>query len=128
VSGHGAYAEPGQVSGRYAVWAGCPDNFCTVYRYDTRNGSRLRVPGDYQHVAYAPSVAANGDVYYGYARRGCGSAVQLQRFRQGVGSRSLDTLADGYDFRFSNTHGRHILFDRVRCSHGDFDVFAANAG
>jgi hypothetical protein len=128
VRGHGAYSEPGQVSGRYAVWAGCPDNFCSIYRYDVANGSRLRVPGDYRHVAYAPSVAANGDVYYGYAQRGCGSAVQLRRFRRGTGSRVLQTLGAGYDFRFSNTDGRRVLFDRVRCSRGNFDIFAANAG
>jgi hypothetical protein len=131
VRGHGAYAEPGQVNGRYAVWDGCPDNFCTVHRYDIRNGSLLRVPGDYRHVAYAPSVAASGDVYYGYAPyapRGCGSAVQLRRFRPGAGSRVLQTLADGYDFRFTSTDRRRVLFDRVRCSHGNFDIFAANAG
>ena len=128
VSGHGAYAEPGQVSGRYAVWAGCPDNFCSVYRYNIANGSRLRVRGDCGHVASAPSVAASGDVYYGYALRGCGSAVQLRRFRQGVGSRVLQTLAVGYDVRFTNTDGRRVVFDRVHCSHDNFDVFAANAG
>jgi hypothetical protein len=44
VRGHGAYAEPGQLDGRYAFWAGCPDNFCTVYRYDVVKGTRLR-PG-----------------------------------------------------------------------------------
>jgi hypothetical protein len=128
VSGHGAYAEPGQVSGRYAVWAGCPDNFCSVYRYDIAHGSRLRVPGNYGHVAYAPSVAASGDVYYGYAERGCGSAVQLRRFTPGAGSRVLQTLPVGYDLRFTNTDGRRVLFDRIRCSHGNFDVFAASAG
>jgi hypothetical protein len=131
VRGHGAYAEPGQVSGRYAAWAGCPDNFCSVYRYDIRSGSRLRVPGDYRHVSYAPSVAATGDVYYGYgpyAARACGSAVQLRRFRPGAGSRVLQTLAAGYDFRFTNTDGRRVVFDRVRCTRGNFDIFAANAG
>jgi hypothetical protein len=131
VSGHGAYAEPGQVSGRYAVWAGCPDNFCSVYRYDIQSRSRLRVPGDVRHVAYAPSVDASGDVYYGYApyaAKACGSAVQLRRFRRGAGSRVLQTLSHGYDFRFTNTDGRRVVFDRVRCSQGTFDIFAANAG
>ena len=128
VRGHGAYAEPGQVNGRYAVWAGCPDNFCSIYRYDIRTGSRLRVPGDYRHVSYAPSVAASGDVYYGYALRGCGSAVQLRRFRPGAGLRVLRTLAAGYDFRFTNTDGRSVVFDRVSCSQDNFDIFAANAG
>jgi hypothetical protein len=128
VRGHGAYAEPGQVSGRYAVWAGCPDNFCSVYRYDIRNGSRVRVPGDYRHITYAPSVDASGHVYYGYALRGCGSAVQLRRFKPGAGSRVLRTLAVGYDFRFTNTDGHRVVFDRVRCSQGNFDIFGANAG
>ena len=128
VRGHGAYAEPGQLSGPYAVWAGCPDNFCSIYRYDIRTGSRLRVPGDYRHVAYAPSVAASGDVYYGYALRGCGSVVQLRRFRPGAGSRVVQTLARGYDFRFTNTDGRRVVFDRVSCSQDNFDIFAANAG
>jgi hypothetical protein len=128
VRGHGAYAEPGQVSGRYAVWAGCPDNFCSIYRYDIRTGSRLRVPGDYRHVAYAPSVDARGDVYYGYALRGCGSTVQLRRFRSGAKSRVLQTLPLGYDFRFTNTDGRRVVFDRVSCSHDNFDIFAADAG
>ncbi len=54
--------------------------------------------------------------------------MQLRRFRPGTGSRVLQTLDVGYDFRFSNTDGRRVLFDRVRCSHGNFDIFAANAG
>lgn len=125
---HGAYAEPGQVNGRYAVWAGCPDNFCTVYRYDIRSGERVRVPGDYQHVNFAPSVDANGNVYYGRGLWSCGGQVKLMRFRPGTAPHVIVSLPQGYDFRFTSTDGRRVLFDRVNCSRDNFDIFAANAG
>jgi hypothetical protein len=58
VRGHGAYAEPGQVRGRYAVWAGCPDNFCSIYRYDIPTGTRIRISSPYGQGLYAPSVVS----------------------------------------------------------------------
>ena len=123
MSGHGAYAEPGQINGRYAVWAGCPDNFCTVYRLDVASGRTIQVPGDYQHATYAPSVAANGEIFYGRGLKSCGAGVKLMRYRPGGAPRLVAALPPGYDFRFTNTDGRQLLFDRVRCRDGDFDVY-----
>jgi len=128
VQGHGAYAEPGQVNGRYAVWAGCPDNFCTVYRYDLGGGRRARVPGDYGHVAFAPAVTSDGVVYYGRGLRFCGSEVRLMRYRPGTAPRVVASLAPGFDFRFATTDGRRVLFDRVSCAHGNFDVYSVRVG
>jgi hypothetical protein len=125
VRGHGAYAEPGQLNGRYAVWAGCPDNFCTVYRYDVVNGARIRVPGDYRHSVSAPSVTATGDVYYGRGLRSCGSQVTLMHYRPSASPNVVAALPHGYDFRFSTTDGKRVLLDRVSCEHGNFDVYAA---
>jgi Tol biopolymer transport system component len=124
VQGHGAYAEPGQVDGRYAVWAGCPDNFCTIYRYDLRSGRRIRVPGDYAHVVFAPSVTANGDIYYGRSLAYCGAQVRVMHYRPGTPPQVIASLATGFDFRFSTTDGRRVLFDRVNCKHGNFDLYS----
>jgi hypothetical protein len=128
VRGHGAYAEPGQINRRYAVWAGCPDNFCTIYRYDVTTHRRVRVPGDYRHAAFAPSVAAGGDVFYGRGLVACGADVKLMRYRPGATPHVVASLLPGYDFRFSSTDGRRVLFDRVSCDHGDFDVYAVRVG
>jgi hypothetical protein len=59
---HASYAEPGQVAGRWVVWNRCRENLCVVYRYDARTGTRIRVDGDYDHAAVAPSAAPNGVV------------------------------------------------------------------
>ena len=123
VSGHGAYAEPGQLNGRYAVWAGCPDNFCTIYRYDVLTGKRRRVPGDYGHSVAAPSVSRRGVVYYERGGLSCGSQATLMRYRPGSAPRVVATLAPGYDFRFSSASDRRVLIDRVSCKHGNFDVY-----
>jgi len=125
VRGHAPYAEPGQVDGRYAVWARCPDNLCSIYRYDIRTGLRIRISSPYGEVVYAPSVAANGDVYYGQGPGPCGSQVRFMRFRNGKETVVL-RLRTGYDFRFSSvarTAGRtRVLLDGGRCGRG-FDVF-----
>jgi hypothetical protein len=124
VRGHGAYAEPGQVNAGYAVWAGCPDNFCTVYRYNIRTRAVIRVPGDYKHVQYRSAVSANGDVYYGRGLYSCGGQVKLMRYRPGEPPIVLTTLPRGYDFRFMNTDGRRVLYDRGRCSGGGSDIYS----
>jgi hypothetical protein len=130
VRGHAAYAEPGQVSGSYAVWAACPDNFCSIYRYDIRTGGRLRIPSAYGRVLYAPSVAANGDVYYGLGPGPCGSDVTLRRYRRGRAATVL-RLPTGYDFRFSTVARiggqTRVLLDGGRCPEG-FDVFTVDPG
>jgi hypothetical protein len=130
VGGHGAYAEPGLLNGRYAVWAGCPDNFCTIYRYDIRTGTQKRIASNYGQVLFGPSVASNGDVYYGRGGRSCGSEVKLMRYRPGSGSRVVRSLPAGYDFRFTTTtqigDRQRVFFDGGHCPRG-FDIFAIRA-
>ena len=130
VLGHAPYAEPGQVSRRYAVWARWPDNACSIYRVDVRTGARIRIPSTYGSVVYAPSVAANGDVYYGLGPGPRGSEVKLMRYRRGRETVLL-RLRTGYDFRFSSVTriaGRtRVLLDGGRCARG-FDVLEVDAG
>jgi hypothetical protein len=132
VEGHAAYAEPGQIAGRYAVWARCPDNLCSIIRYDLTSGRALRVPNasSYTEPVYAPSVDTHGTVYYARSDLRCGSGVTLLRWRPGSPPAVLDRLPTGFDLRFSSTEsisgGTRVLFDRVDCSRKTADVYAVD--
>jgi hypothetical protein len=127
VAGHVPYAEPGQIAGPYAVWSTCRDNLCFVYRYDARDARRIRIDGGYGDGAYAPSVTATGDVYYARGRYACGSDVEIVRYRAGERS-VIARLPEGFDLRFTDTDGSRLLYDRVNCTHGDFDIYSIRVG
>jgi hypothetical protein len=128
VAGHGAYAAPGQVNGDWAVWSTCPDNVCRVVRLriSTHRTVAAPPPHGYRNWQVAPSVARNGDVYYGVSY-GCtsfrlvrwhGAAVTpVVRLPRGVaiGSTFVDDTAGGR---------ARVLYDRVRCGrHERSDVY-----
>ena len=121
VDGHAAYAAPGQVNGRYAVWIGCPDNHCRAYRYDMRTGRRAAMPllGGYAYSQFGPSVTRYGTVYYGNMRE-CGD-VRLVRWRHG----SVKTIlrfpphtAFVYSYAEDGPNPT-IYYDRVGCDRDD---------
>ncbi len=130
--GHGAYAEPGQIAGHYAVWSACPDNFCSILRYDLRTGRAVRapMPEAYSHTVYAPAVTAGGTVYYARGNLACGSGVTLMRWRPGSAPSILLRLPTGADLRFTSAHRRagrtRLLFDRVDCTRKRWDVYAVD--
>lgn len=132
VRGHGAYSEPGQIAGRYAVWANCPDNLCSVFRYDLRTGHVASAPNPdaYTHTLYAPAVDERGTVYYARGNLGCGSGVALMRWRPGTAPSVLVRLPLGIDLRFSSTTkragGTRVLFDRYDCARKTWDVYAVD--
>jgi hypothetical protein len=134
VSGHGAYAEPGQLAGRYAVWLACPDNVCSIYRYDIRTAQKIQVTkrAAYTTFYYAPSVTADGTVYYAEGARACGAHVSLVQFRPQRATRRIATLPPGYDLRFTSAiprpGGTRIVFDRVNCSSKHFAVYELRPG
>jgi len=121
VGGHAAYAAPGQVNGRYAVWIACPDNHCRTFRYDLVARRLIPMPplGGYAYWQFGPSVTRDGTVYFGNAR-GCAD-VRLVRWRKG----SVKTLlrfpphtAFVYSFAVDRPH-RTIYYDQVGCSRSD---------
>jgi hypothetical protein len=128
VSGHGAYAEPGQLNGRFAVWASCPDNACALYRLQigrrrpTRIASRI-----YGSADYAASVTRTGVVYYAEGRLGCGRQVRIMRSAPGRPPRVVAALPAGYDLRFTVAldapRETRILYDRVSCSTKRSDIY-----
>jgi hypothetical protein len=121
VDGHAAYAAPGQVNGRYAVWIACPGNQCRAYRYDIRTRERVAMPllGGYAYSQFGPSVARDGTVYYGNTRE-CGD-VRLVRWRNGSTKTILrfpphTAFVYGY---VEDGPRRAIYYDRVGCSRSD---------
>jgi hypothetical protein len=128
LGGHNPFVDAGQVNGRYAVWASCPDGACDVYRYDIKTRRHLKMPNKdrYQHPQYGPSVLADGTVYFGRSGSNCGSSVKLVRYFHGS-ARTLLTLPPGQDFAASyaaRSGGRvSVLYDRAVCSTRRFDVY-----
>jgi hypothetical protein len=118
VDGHAAYAAPGQINGRYAVWIGCPDNHCRAYRYDLVTGRRIAMPllGGYAYGQFGPSVTRDGTVYYGNAR-GCAD-VRLVRWRAGV-AKTILRFPPNTAFQYSYADGKTVYFDQVGCDRDD---------
>lgn len=121
VDGHAAYAAPGQVNGRYAVWIGCPDNHCRAYRYDIRTQRRVAMPllGGYAYAQFGPSVTRDGTVYYGNALA-CAD-VRLVRWRNGT-ARTILRFPRNTAFQYSYaTNGPQpaIYYDQVGCDRDD---------
>jgi hypothetical protein len=127
VRGRRTFLGPGQVNGDYATWYKCAPR-CQVYRYRISTGKKVRVPnpGRYQ---YAPSVEANGTVFFGRSGQGCGTHVKLMRYPRGGPARAVVKLADGIDFldtyAFRAGSKRKVLFDRSNCNKATSDIYQA---
>lgn len=124
--GRGTIAEPGQVSGNYAVWYRCTPA-CDVFLYDIAAGTTTRIPNPNRRQQYDPSVTSDGTVYFVRSGRGCGTSVRLVRHPLGGPSRALASLGAGRDsfhtYALENDDGTtSLFFDRVRCRTGAFDV------
>ena len=120
-------AEPGQVTGNYAVWYRCTPA-CDAFLYDIAAGTTTRIPNPDRRQQYDPSVTSDGTVYFLRSRRGCGNSVRLVRRPLGGPSRVLAALGAGRDsshtYALENANGTTtVFFDRVRCSTNARDVF-----
>jgi hypothetical protein len=121
VAGHAAYAEPGQLDGRYATWIACPDNHCRVYRYDVDTGTRVEMPpvGGFQYDQFGPSVTRDGTVYFGVSRGQC-TDTRLMRWRRGR-VRTIYRFPGGTGFEYSHAVGRRrvtVYYDESPCRRG----------
>jgi hypothetical protein len=115
-----AFAAPGQVNGRWAVWWKCtPASGCNVFRYDIRHRRRLVVPNP-GRLHRAASVAAEGTVYFVRSGYRCGAPARLMRYFPGARPRPLVDLPKGTTasdtYVFSGRRGpSRILYERERC-------------
>ena len=115
----------GQVNGNYAVWH--QDTFSTrndglvdadVYFHDIAGKLTARLANPQGTVQYAPSVSANGTVYFGRSGFGCGLDTQLvQQTLEGTES-ILHDFPNGRDFASSyalDGGTTEVYFDQGRC-------------
>jgi hypothetical protein len=115
-------SEPGQVNGDYAVYTHCGRLTCNVFRYQISTALSRR-------VQYAPSVSADGTVYYASSRFACGKDVRIRRFVVGDASASLMTIMPaGRDIHTTYaddmTEGTtRVLHDRASCTGSSDDIY-----
>ncbi len=113
---------PGQVSGNWAVWAVCR-RVCNVYRYDIGAGTRTRIPNSLRgRFQYAPSVTADGTVYFVHSGAACGQNVRLVREPLGGGPHVLVSFKPGHDVLTRTqatpdaSSGTDLYYDKLRCT------------
>jgi hypothetical protein len=123
-------SEPGQVNGDYAVYTHCGRVTCNVFRYQISTGHRMKMPNTLsRRVQYAPSVSADGTVYYASSRFTCGKDVRIRRFVAGDTVASLMTiLPAGRDINTTYaddmTDGTtRVLHDRASCTGSSDDIY-----
>ena len=114
------YFQPGQVSGKFAVWLRWkPRGKSKVIRYNMETGNTTRIPtGD--RYNWAPSVDGDGVVFFGRSGANCGSRVTLHKWSNRKGATRLDRLADGMDVEDSfvtknNAGEREVFYTRIDC-------------
>lgn len=118
-------AEPGQVSGNYAVWYRCAPT-CNVFRYDIAAETAAQIPNPGGHQ-YDPSVTDDGTVYFVRSGFGCGVAVRLVRQPVDGSRKLLAQLVAGRDsahtYAVENTDGTtSVYFHRANCRTNANDV------
>ena len=128
VRGPHVYAAAGQVNGDFATWQECTDYIkCEVFRYQISSDRILRVPNPNAYQ-YAPSVAADGTVFFARSSSACGASVRFLRYR-GTGSpHRVAALPAGIDvgdtYVVRDGYGReHLLYDHSSCDPFTADIY-----
>jgi hypothetical protein len=130
VLGKPTQADPGQVSGDYAVWDQCADHVCNVYRYQISTGQTTKIPntltGQVQHY---PSVTSTGTVYFAHSGDGCGRHVKLVEWVEGQPLNVLVQFGLGRDITSTTqtvpdqVSGTDVYFDRLTCHGVASDIY-----
>jgi hypothetical protein len=117
-----AFVTPGQVNGNYAVWTTCTrKRRCNVYRYEIPSDTTVLIPnpGAFQR---APSVTAEGTVYFSRGGRQCGQRVKLIRYPLNGPESILLQLPEVLDIRdtyaYTEPNGiTHVYYERSGCGY-----------
>jgi hypothetical protein len=127
---HRPAIEPGQVNGRYAVWATGVDGVYTVHRYDAVSGKKQLLAGSnpYRDPQYAPSVSRRGTVFFARSGLGCGEGVRIIRAPLRGPEQVVASLRPGFDLLSTYAASGRLLFDRAVCKGGRVDVYQLPIG
>jgi hypothetical protein len=115
---------PGQVNGDYAVWTkGVKGD---VFRYRISTGAIKEIPDPLHLDQYAPSVSADGTVFFAQAGIACGTSAALYRYLDGTVT-LLFALADGREPVSTSVSDEEdgtttLYFDRHVCDTGASDI------
>ena len=109
---------PGQVNGNFAVWMKCNRRKCFVFRHRISARQTIRIPNK-RRLQYAPSVSANGTVYFAGSGYGCGARVVLYRRRNGNTNRIEGLGNKDAFFTYAAPKpggGTHVYYDQTGCT------------
>jgi hypothetical protein len=126
------YLVAGQVSGNWATWESQLAQTATanVRLYNIVSGNRQILPLRSGRVQYAPSVNANGDVFYIRSKPGCGRSVVLRAHPRGGTDAVVTALPAGFDvfktYAVDNPGagtGTTVYYDLYNCTTGALDIY-----
>jgi hypothetical protein len=130
VQGKTTRADPGQVSGDYAVWDRCAHHVCNVYRYQISTGQTTKIPNTLTgQIQYYPSVTGTGTVYFVHSGDGCGRNVKLVEWVEGQPVNVLVEFGPGRDITTSTqtvpdqVAGTDVYFDKYTCRTTASDIY-----
>ena len=113
----------GQVNGDWVVWSKVSGGWDTwsVFRHQISTGQTERVPRPSGRFDYAPSVTADGTMYFFRSGSVCGNSVGLRSYDTAGVTRLLFTLPAGRDAYKSYASDRgdgtvDVFYDSVRCA------------
>ena len=128
------YLQPDQVNGDWATYTKCAPN-CNVFLYQISTQATTRLPKpvtDRPRQQYAGVVSPDGAVYLVRSGPRCGERVRIVRYDAARADGTYGTivagLPSGRDIAFAFLReqfggARDVLYDRVNCSTGRFDVY-----
>jgi hypothetical protein len=82
-------ATPGQVNGDYATFMTCGKVLCNVSRYRISTGTTSAAPNRRRRFQYAPSISADGTLYYASSEPACGADVQIRKLVPGASTPTI---------------------------------------
>jgi len=130
VQGKSTRADPGQVSGDYAVWDRCAHHVCNVFRYQISTDHTTRIPNTLAgQLQYDPSVTDTGTVYFVHSGDGCGRNVRLIEWIEGQPLNVLLEFGPGRDVTSTTqavpdqVAGTDVYFDRYTCRTAASDIY-----
>ena len=129
--GDSGYLQPGDVSGRWAVWTRCADfRSCRTIRYNSRSGSSRTLANPRDRSQFGASVLRNGTVFYAESRNisSCGSKLRLFKKTLAGARRNFQTLPVGVSVGVTSTKRVSssrvaVYYDPQRCDRPKADIY-----